>query len=173
MSEIIQGYKKSNKAAFVTSNDNEYLSLDIRPSLILKNIYVFLHALFLITFVIAFLPLVKEQPIWAFVGFFGVAVIVIHLIFQMKKLIRENWLLTADHETWWLSHVSETFYAVTIVGEVILWQTFIYITFDAIESRKNTNRTKHKKFKLLLLPDSTDANSLRQLRVKLITQYSS
>lgn len=108
----------------------------------------------------------KIPGLLVWVVFMGL--IAINFIFLIHNEQRKYYCLILDGNGWWLSRGHEKFYSVVLKGEVVLWQSLVYLQLSECSS-KGDGSGRHS---LLLLNDSANEEALRLLRVWLVTKFA-
>ena len=133
------------------------LDLTIKPS---KIFYYYLIAVFIFSFISIFistsLPLMIRLILFLLLLLMGVFIVKKHRLKQFTCLRLNN------KDQWSLEINNEEHIELVLTGECIVTYLLIWLNFTTCNIEG-----KNKIFHLLLLPDSSDADLLRQLRVRL------
>lgn len=169
MSEITPACKPSKSSLLPSKvGDSALLFLKIHPSQHLLIFYSCVHLSFLGATSYALYPLLKTQILGLLVFVLFVGLLTMNFVFLIHKKQQEYYCLVLDGNGWWLSRGRESFFSVMLKGEIVLWQSLVYLQFSECNSKGDCSG----KYNLLLLNDSANEESLRCLRVWLVTKFA-
>jgi len=133
------------------------LDLEIKPS---KIFYSYLIVILL--FSLVSLLILNSLPVSTKMLLFFLLLFIAVFIFKKQKINQATYLFLNKNDEWALQINNKQRVEVELTGECIVTYFLIWLNFSVCNSFG-----RKKVYHLLLLPDSVDKHSLRQLRVRL------